>query len=137
MIDYKRSPGSVKNADEAFTEGVDVQLPLYAAAVEKELGLDVVGFEWVAATARARRGRWNDRAHDLYEGRREVDTLKELPAEEFRAVIDGAVEISAEVVARLRRADHAKHVDADTCGSCAWRTVCRAAHGRAAGGGTS
>lgn len=130
VIDYKRSKDGVKRASAALDAGIDLQLPLYAAAVERLLGLEVVGFEWVAATARLRRGRWNGAVAELAEGRRENDPLPLLEPGVFRALLDEAITRAATVVAAVRAGDHTRQVeDAKRCGDCPWRTVCRPAFG--------
>ena len=126
VIDYKRSPGSVESASQAFDRGIDFQLPLYAAAVERLFDLEVVGFEWVAATRRARRGRWNERAAALYAPRREGRPLKTYAPDAWRALLGDVLERAGATVRAVRAGDHALQTeDAKRCGGCAYFHVCR------------
>lgn len=126
IVDYKRSHGSVDRAAKACAEGIDLQLPLYAAAMEGLLDREVVGIEWVAATRRRRRGRWSKDAEVLYESRREgVAPVAEAP-DAWRAFLADAVERASTVVADVRVGGHALQMeDAKRCGHCAYFAVCR------------
>jgi hypothetical protein len=127
VIDYKLGTCGVDDAARGFEAGADVQLPLYALAVERARHLEVVGVEWVAATRRWRRGVWSD-ATAWSGGRREGVAPKALAQREFRRRLEGALERSVKVVRAVRAGDHAKQRDdAKTCAACAVRAVCRPA----------
>ena len=126
VIDYKRSGGSVGAAAKAFEEGIDLQLPLYASAVERLFDLQVVGFEWVAAARRVRRGRWSEQAAALYGRRQEGTAPKALAHDEWRALLGDVVERASNTVQAVREGEHAlQTVDAKRCGRCAYFHVCR------------
>ena len=126
ILDYKRSAGSAKGYFERARDGHDLQLPLYARAMERVLGVRVVGFEWVAGLTRDRRIIHDESARDLFARRREgVEPLAEA-SEDFRARIDAAEATAVDVVRRARRGDHARApVEEGTCGGCYWHDVCR------------
>ena len=126
VVDYKRSSGSVDASARAFEQGIDLQLPLYAAALERLLDVEVVGFEWVAATRRARRGRWSARAAALFQPRQEGTAPQACTPEDWRALLADRVASASATVEAVRAGDHALQTeDAKRCGRCAYFHVCR------------
>lgn len=126
IVDYKRSAGSAKGYFEHARDGLDLQLPLYARALEERLGVTVVGFEWVAGLTRDRRIIHDAAAAALFEGRRENAPLEADTSEAFRARIADAEATAADVVRRARRGDHTRAPAAEgTCEACWWHDVCR------------
>ncbi|MDF1701332.1 MAG: PD-(D/E)XK nuclease family protein, partial [Planctomycetota bacterium] len=126
ILDYKRSESSSDSYFKRARDGHDLQLPLYARAMEELLGVSVVGFEWVAGLTRSRRVIHDERATALFEGRRETRPLSTEPTPAFRARIDTAEATAAEVVRRARAGDHARApVEKGVCADCYWKDVCR------------
>ncbi|MDA1195991.1 MAG: PD-(D/E)XK nuclease family protein, partial [Planctomycetota bacterium] len=126
IADYKRSVTAADMAAGAAKDGRDLQLPLYARAIEARLGTRVVGLEWLAGLARMRRGLHDAAAEDILAHRRENKALWSEPSEAFRARLDVAEATAADVIRRARAADHRLAPAArGTCADCPWRAVCR------------
>lgn len=137
IIDYKRSATSAGSSYKNALAGRDLQVPLYARALEELLGVRVVGFEWLGGLTRERRI-LHDADHEaLFAGRREANLPKAEEHDVFRTRITDAERLAADVVRRARRGDHARAPSvAGTClgtkdqHPCPWLSVCRpdAAH---------
>lgn len=133
IIDYKRSRSSVDRSYKSAKDGTDLQIPLYARALERLLDVRVVGFEWMAGINRDRRILHDADATTLFERRREAHPLLAEDHAAFRARIDDAVATAAEVVGRVRAgvAERAPHKTGTCRGkqksdrACPWYAVCR------------
>ena len=129
VSDYKTSKGAVDDLHKATKNEDDVQLPLYALAIERLTGVRVVALELYAASSRRRR-QIVDAAHaDAVRFRREGTEPTALPTEVFRALLDGAEAKASRLVAETRAAVASslrrEVADASVCSECAWRGVCR------------
>lgn len=132
ILDYKRSETSTKSAYAGAVAGRDLQVPLYARALETLLGVSVVGFEWVGGLTRYRHILHDADRTELFAGRRETNPPKGEDHDEFRARIAGAERRATEVVARARTGDHARAPSVERAclgkkeqAPCPWLTVCR------------
>jgi len=126
IVDYKRSAGSVDAAFKKARDGQDLQVPLYARAIEIVLGVRVVGFEWMAGLTRARRVLHDAAAEDLFLVRREANPLESDAHEAFRGRIEAAEATATDVVRRTRRGEHmCAPSEPGTCAACDWASVCR------------
>ena len=129
VVDYKTSRGGVEDVHRDMKSGADVQLPLYALAVERLTGARVVALEVYAASARGRRQLVDADHAEALEARAEGHEATELAPEAFRDLLAHAEERAAELVAETRAAVASslrrEVADAETCAACAWRGVCR------------
>ena len=126
IMDYKRSGTASENAFKSGRDGQDLQLPLYALAMEAKLGVRVVGFEWVTGLKRDRRIIHDNAWDELFEGRREAHKPKSEKTDDFRGRMDAAEDTAAEVVRRARAGDHTRAPSLEgTCKDCPWKHVCR------------
>ncbi len=140
VVDYKYGASGLDERRKDLLAGQDLQLPLYARAVEASRGVEVVGVEYVAAYARARVAVHDERYADAFAPRREGDAPCALPPEEFRALLDRAVGRVADFV----RAARAGHPDAhrkgpssaEDCRECPVAGACRPDRGAYRQGGS-
>jgi hypothetical protein len=127
VVDYKTSVTGASGGSKSLLDTEDLQLPLYAAAIEGLRGVRVVGVEHYTA---ARRGRWSvgsEIAAGALKLRAETGKAKILEESDFRAVLEKALRAASAVVAAVRRGEHAKApLDRDACTRCSVRPVCRA-----------
>ena len=125
-MDYKTRPGGAKGVRAAMLALDDLQLPLYARAVETLRGVRVVALEVVAAVSRGRHVAASDEVEDLAWGRSELGKPELLDRGAFHELLRGAERRASAVVAAVRAGDHTKAPrDATTCEGCAVRAVCR------------
>jgi ATP-dependent helicase/DNAse subunit B len=126
ILDYKRTATSAASAFRRCEDGRDLQLPLYARALEAREGLHVVGLEWAAGLTRSRRVVYDAACAGLFAARREENALVEEPSEAFRARLERAEAVATEVVRRARAGVHERApAEGDTCAACDWNAVCR------------
>jgi RecB family exonuclease len=146
IVDYKLGKAQPDERAKETLEGRDLQLPLYARALARETGHEVVGLEWVSATRRARAALVRADAASLVAPRREGRAPHALDADAWDAWLESAERRASDVVARVRAGEHAlAPVEPDACETCAMRGPCRpdraflrlafAAGGDAEGGG--
>lgn len=128
VTDYKRSPNSARRGPLDTKAQEDLQLPLYAAALEQLTNGRVVGLEWIAIQEPVRHGLY-DEAHRLEIGdRSESGVARWESSEAFRRLIDAHRERAGVLVEAVRAAQHDKRpADARTCAACAYLAVCRPA----------
>ncbi len=129
VVDYKRSRGSVEETFKELKGLTNLQLPLYAAAVEALFGVEVVGLELVAGLVRHRRSLHDGTCEEAIAARREGGAPKGLGEEEFARFVAAAVAATSEAVRAVRAADAASIARAPReprlCERCDWREVCR------------
>ncbi len=132
VIDYKRSGSSAERGFRRGRDGVDLQLPLYARALEVMEDVEVVGLEWMAGLARARRIIHDADADSLFTGRRETQTVVVDNHTAFRERIEGAEDRAAIAVRAARAGARERSPKEATCwgddndkDACPWRHVCR------------
>jgi hypothetical protein len=126
IVDYKLSKGGSERGWTGAREETDLQLPLYARAVEVLRGLEVAGLEWVSATTRHRRILCDAADEALFAPRKESAAFRPLGPGEFRALLASAEARAAAVVADVEAGRHEKRpAAAAECRACAWRIVCR------------
>ena len=121
VVDYKWSDfGRFSGLDRRIEAGDDLQLPLYALAVSRARGRDVVAAGYL--TLRDGRMRWVRLAADAPKGgSSDVDWTADA-AERLAAVESMVVELDAGI--RAGRVDVAPR-DPDKCGYCAYGDLCR------------
>jgi hypothetical protein len=127
VVDYKTSPTSARSSARKLRELEDLQLPLYARAVERLRGVTVVGLEHYAATRRERVLVGSEPARHALEARAEgKERPCVLPVADFRQLLEGAERRAVEVVLAVRAVDHGKQPLArGECEACDVRAVCR------------
>ncbi len=132
IVDYKRSATSAESSFGKAKDGRDLQVPLYARALERLLGVRVVGFEWMAGLTRQREILHDADAAALFDGRREAKKPLAEAHEDFRARMDDAEATAIHVVRQARAGAHDRApVAAKTClgdkgrDVCPWLTVCK------------
>lgn len=131
LIDYKSSASGSDKAHKAARELEDLQLPLYAKAIEALQGVRVRGVEWAAIRTRHRRMVFDADAAALFAGRRESYALVPMEAEAFTALLDAAEAKASALVAGVRAGLHAKAPiptkgqTVKTCAACAFEAICR------------
>ncbi len=124
VIDYKLSVSGANGGHKGALDGTDLQLPLYAKAVEQLRGVHVVGMEWVAIRTRMRRIVYDEAVEALFVDRREGQTLS--PRADFASDLDACERIASDAVAAVRATDHTKAPGrAKECETCRWATICR------------
>ena len=125
IVDYKRSKASTDRAHTASRGDEDLQLPLYARAIEEVRGVRAVGLEWVVCLQRNRRAVWAADAAPALSARAEGRAITEAP-EVFRDRLDRAERAAAQTVAAVRRGELDRRPrTATTCKTCAARPLCR------------
>ncbi len=126
VVDYKLGTARPAEAAKATQAGRDLQLPLYARALEVGHALEVVGLEWVSALGRVRRDLLSAEAPEELSLRAEGPKAKVLDPEAFRTLLRLAESTAGDVVARVRAGDHAlEPFDEEACDTCPVRAVCR------------
>ncbi len=126
LIDYKSSKGSSDAGYKAALAGEDLQLPLYARALEQLWGSDAVGLEWITLRTRHRRILHDEQGGAMFMGRAEAVGAKSLPHEAFRDLLALAETRAAGAVDMVRSAQHQKAPrDQKVCLDCPWHTTCR------------
>ncbi len=129
VVDYKTGVATSEESAKAMRDLEDLQLPLYARAVERVRGVSVVGLEHVVATRRARQGLYADDRREALLARGEGKGQVFLSKSDFRGVIEGAERRAVEVVAAVRRGADGGHrkrpLDRSRCDRCAFARVCR------------
>ena len=126
IVDYKRSPSATDASAKAGTEGRDLQLPLYALALEAREGVRVVGLEWAAGLTRRRRIIHDDDAAALFAARREAAPLLGEAHDAFRARLAAAEDAATQVVRQARAGGHDRApIARKTCAACPWQSICR------------
>jgi len=131
ILDYKRSATTADSSFKKGRDGIDLQLPLYARALEamslgRGAGVQVVGLEWVAGLARSRRVIHDADAASLFAPRMEKNKLLSEPHEDFRARLDDAEATATDAVRAARSGAHERAPeDAGICSDCPWERVCR------------
>ncbi|MCC7138811.1 MAG: PD-(D/E)XK nuclease family protein [Planctomycetes bacterium] len=126
VVDYKTRPSGAKGVRDAMLALDDLQLPLYARAVESLRGVRVVALDVVAAMSRGREVVASAEVEDLAWGRSELSRPEIVEPSAFHELLRGAERRAAAVVAAARAGDHRKAPrDAATCEACAVRAVCR------------
>ncbi len=126
VVDYKLSATSARDAHRLFGEGLDPQLPLYAAVVHRMYGVEVVGIEWLAATERVRFGVWCDGEAVLAARAGEGGRVDRRDPAAFRAALAAVVERAGRAALEVGAGAHDRQTeDAKRCGTCAWRPACR------------
>lgn len=127
IVDYKRAAGSVDASAKSDREGANLQLRLYAAALEALEPVRVIGLEWYASLARRRRivGDEAEAAH--LEARREGAPLLLLDGALFASHRQQAVEAASAAVQDIRRGHITRApLEATACAECPFRRPCRA-----------
>lgn len=126
VVDYKLGQTSPRDHARSTLAGEDLQLPLYALALEREAGYVVEGFEWIAGLRRARTQLASEALAGLLGPRREGSGPILLAPEAFRARLDGLEALVSDLVARLRSGHAALEPQAEaTCARCPVREACR------------
>jgi hypothetical protein len=126
VVDYKLGAATPDEAVKRTLAGEDLQLPLYARALEREAGYQVVGLEWMASTRRARAAIVREDESALFAPRREGRAAHELEPEAFAALLETAERVAAGLVERIRAGAHqVEPLDARLCDECPMRGPCR------------
>ena len=126
ILDYKRSASSAESAWKRAKDGADLQLPLYALAVEALTDLRVRGLEWVAGLTRSRRILCDADAGALFASRREAQAPLVEEHDAFRARLHAAEATATDAVRRMRDgSDERRPLDPALCATCDWLRVCR------------
>jgi len=127
VVDYKSGVASTdREARKRLVAGEDLQLPLYALAVEALRDVTVEGLELVAGKRRGRAGVGTEAVADALAQRAEGDKPEVLERSAFRALLAQAEARASDVVAAVRAGRLDKNpVDASVCDACGVRGVCR------------
>jgi ATP-dependent exoDNAse (exonuclease V) beta subunit len=136
VVDYKTSTTATEAAAKRLRRAEELQLALYARALESVRGVSVVGLEHYAASAPVRAATAIEGAEAAFAARREggKPAVHREPAEFREGTIGGAVRRASAVVARVRRGPDggsAKDpLDRSRCAKCAYAAICRPDPGR-------
>jgi RecB family exonuclease len=126
VVDYKLGKSAPGERVKETVAGKDLQLPLYACALEREAGYEVVGLEWLAGTHRARASLVRADQVALFAPRQEGRAPHELDPEAFRALLEQAEREAAGLVARIRAGESAlAPSDPGQCPRCPMFGPCR------------
>ena len=130
VVDYKTSAGTAYSAANDLKRVENLQLALYARAVENVRGVTVVGLEHYAAAAPMRAATADERADAAFRLRREGKAATVLSTADFRErLLGGAERRAGEVVAGIRRGADGGHektpLSRRRCERCGFKDVCR------------
>ena len=130
VVDYKTTAGTAASAARELRRVEELQLALYARAIENVRGVTVVGLEHYAATSPLRAATADERAAAAFLERREGKLATVLPTAEFReTLLGGAERRASEVVAMVRRGAEGGHkkvpLARGRCERCGFAVVCR------------
>ena len=133
LIDYKTGSTGSEDASKAMRALEDLQLPLYARAVERLRDVRVVGLEHYTATRRERFVVGDKAFAPALDLRAEGGRAKTVSEAAFQAFLDRAAQVASSVVTAIRRGPaggaaggHQKlPLDGVTCERCAVAAVCR------------
>ncbi len=130
VVDYKATAGTASNAARDLRRVEELQLALYARAIENVRGVTVVGLEHYAATSPLRAATADERAAAAFAARREGKPATLLSTADFREkLLGGAERRASEVVAFVRRGAGGGHrklpLARGRCARCAFEAVCR------------
>jgi hypothetical protein len=129
VVDYKLSRSACEGALRSTRSHADLQMALYARAVERLLGVEVVALELYGALVRHRRilcdETWAEEAAERAEGANPT----EVAPHAFRALLDEAEARAATALGAVRSGTPAALAraprDPDDCPACPYVAVCR------------
>jgi hypothetical protein len=128
-VDYKLGKTTAKTLIDHAIDLEDLQLPLYARAIEEAFGWRVVGLEGYAASRRSRNAVFDVAYEERLLRRRERGRAESMPADEFRALLTSAEATASRRIAQVRRGGDGGHGktarDGEVCDGCAYRAICR------------
>lgn len=130
VVDYKTSVTTTSRAAASLRRVEDLQLALYARAIEGPRGVTVVGLEHYAGASPARVATIDERAEKAFTARREGNAPRVLPTAAFReGLIEKAERRASAAVETIRLGAGGGHVKRPrtraTCERCAFASVCR------------
>lgn len=130
VVDYKTSVTTTSRAAASLRRVEDLQLALYARAIEGPRGVTVVGLEHYAGASPARVATIDERAEEAFTARREGHAPRVLATAAFREGLIGKAERRASAaVEAIRLGAGGGHVKRPrtraTCERCAFASVCR------------
>ncbi len=131
VVDYKTTASTAAGAARGLVRAEELQLALYARAIEQVRGVTVVGVEHYAAMQPVRAATADERAAEAFLLRRDDGKpAKVLETAEFQErFLRGAERRASEVVATVRKGAEGGHakapLDRSRCERCGFRDVCR------------
>jgi hypothetical protein len=126
VVDYKLGATAATEHFKDARREHDLQLPLYARALEVGHGFTVVGLEWASMLSRTRRLLLDEATGSDAAGRAEGVRANLLPEGELRALLRRVERIAADVVERVRSGEHELAPrDEEECVACPVRASCR------------
>ncbi len=126
VVDYKSGATTCDVAFKRTLATQDLQLPLYALALESLDAVNVVGMEWVALRERKRRIIAADTIASEADVRREGTKPEVRDRNAFREVLSSAKTRANNLITAIQAGKHTKNpIRKDTCATCAYVPICR------------